>query len=170
MNDARIESRTDRTKIREEIGTMHSAYNELVAQIGDSNWKVHSAIPQWTCGQLAWHLASGLSFIAGQIEGARDGKALNPPAFLVPVLFKANELRVRVASRKATPASVLRDFDAGLTRLLGVLDATDDEALARTATAFFGETRTIGAMFSRPTEHFAEHNADIRKAITSSPR
>ena len=167
MNETTVAAGPDRGAIRAELEGTDSAYRQLVGQIGDANWKTRSGIPEWTCGQLAWHLASSLSFIAGQIEGATRGKATNPPAFLIPLLFKANELRVRVASRKATPTSVLVDFDAGTKRLLALLDATDDQTLPISATSF-QETRTVAEMFHIPADHFAEHSADIRKVLSGS--
>jgi uncharacterized protein (TIGR03083 family) len=167
MNETTTAAGPDRGAIRAELQATDAAYRQLVGQIDDANWKTRSGIPAWTCGQLAWHLASSLSFIAGQIEGATKGKATNPPAFLIPMLFKANELRVRVASRKATPASVLADFDAGMKRLQTLLDATDDQTLPISATSF-QETRTVAEMFHIPVDHFAEHSGDIRKVIGAS--
>jgi uncharacterized protein (TIGR03083 family) len=164
MNDTTTAAGTDRAAIRAELQTTESAYKELVARIDEANWKTRSGIPAWTCGQLAWHLGSSLGFIAGQIEGGVRGKSTNPPAFLMPMLFKASELRVRIASRKATPASVLADFDAGTKRLLTLLDATDDQTLRMSATSF-QQTRTIAEWFRQPGNHFAEHAADIRKVL-----
>ena len=74
------------------------------------------------------------------------------------------ELRVRVASRKATPASVLADFDSGARKLLAVLESFDDETLRLSATRM-GETRTLAGMFQKPVEHLAEHAAQIRVGL-----
>lgn len=164
MNEAMTAVAPDKEAIRSELEATRTAYGVLVEQVGHANWKRPSGIPAWTCGQLAWHVASSVAFMAGQTEGAMKGKALNPPAFLLPVLFKMSEVRVRFASRKATPASVRADMDTGMTRLLALLDATDPAALATSATAF-GETRTIAEMFRLPVTHLAEHAAHIRSAL-----
>ena len=74
------------------------------------------------------------------------------------------EWRVRVASRKATPASVLADFDSGARKLLAVLESFDDETLRLSATRM-GETLTIAALFHKPVEHLAEHSAHIRAGL-----
>jgi len=124
----------DRVVLRAAIEAMAPDFATLVAEIGDGQWKTKSGLPAYTCGQLAWHLASGTSFLAGEIGKAKDGKALNPPAFVRPVLYKMNEWRVRVVSRKATPASVLADFDAAAQKLLAVLESFDDDALRLSAT------------------------------------
>jgi hypothetical protein len=169
MNDTAPATAPTRTALRDELTALGPAFQQLVTEIGDANWRTRSGIPAWTCGQLAWHLAQAVAFQAGQIDAAARGKALNPPSFLLPVLFKLNELRVRVASRKATPASVLAEFDAGLKRQLALLAATDDAALAATVTAF-GGTRTLAATFRQAIDHFTEHAADIRAGLHASDR
>ncbi|MEX2246262.1 MAG: maleylpyruvate isomerase N-terminal domain-containing protein [Dehalococcoidia bacterium] len=154
----------DRAAIRAEIEAMSPEFATLVGAIGDERWKTKSGIPAYTCGQLAWHVASAAGFLAGETAKAKDGKALNPPAFLRPVLYKLGEWRVRVASRKATPASVLADFDSGARKLLAVLESFDDETLRLSATRM-GETLTIAALFHKPVEHLAEHAAQIRAGL-----
>ena len=139
----------DRTAMRSAIEAMTPEFATLVAAIGDDGWKTKSGIPAYTCGQLAWHLAAATGFLAGETAKAKDGKALNPPAFLRPVLYKLSEWRVRVASRKATPASVLADFDIGARKLLAVLESFDDETLGSSATRM-GETLTIAALIHKP--------------------
>jgi uncharacterized protein (TIGR03083 family) len=167
MNETTTAAGPDRAAIRAELEATEVAYRQLVGEIGEANWKTRSGIPAWTCGQLAWHLASSTGFIAGQIEGASKGKGTNPPAFLMPLIFKASEVRVRIASRKATPASVLADFDAGMKRVLALLDATDDQTLPMSAKSFL-DARTVAEMFHIPRTHFAEHSADIRKVLGGS--
>jgi hypothetical protein len=153
-----------RAELRAELLSAQERFHEMVARIGDAHWKRPSSIPVWTCGQLAWHTAAAVPFLAGQIEGAKKGKALNPPSFVKPLLFRLSELRVRIASRNATPASVTADFDAGITRVLALLDATDDATLAVSARAM-GETRTIGGLFRTVPEHIAEHAAQVLQAL-----
>jgi hypothetical protein len=159
---------SDRAVIRGAIEAMGPEFTTLVGEIGDEGWKMKSGIPAYTCGQLAWHIASGTSFLAGEIAKAKDGKALNPPAFLRPVLYKLGEWRVRVASRKATPASVLTDFDTAVRTLLAVLESFDDETLQLSATRM-GETMTIAHMFHKPVEHLAEHADHIRAGLAAAP-
>lgn len=154
----------DRVAIRTAIEAMSPEFAALVEEIGDGRWETKSGIPAYTCGQLAWHLASGTAFLAGQIAKAKDGKALNPPAFVRPILYKMNEWRVRVVSRKATRASVLADFDTAAQKLLAVLESFEDEALRLSATRM-GETMTIAAMFQKPVEHLAEHASHIRAGL-----
>jgi hypothetical protein len=155
---------TDRAAIRAEIVATQAAYRELVGRIGDAQWALKSGNPAWTCGQLAWHMAAGTGFITGQIEAARKGKAMNPPSFLMPVIYKVSELQVKMSSRKATRESVLADFDAGIARLLGVLDSVADAELPVSA-KMMGETRTFAQMFGMTAGHFAEHAPEIRAVV-----
>lgn len=155
----------DRIGTRRSIEAMMPEFMSLVKQMGDTGWTAKSGLPAYTCGQLAWHLAAGTAFLAGEIEKAKDGKALNPPAFVRPVLYKLSELRTRLLSRKATPASVLADFDAASRKLLAVLQSFDDDTLRQSATRM-GETMTIAALFQKPVEHLAEHAAHIRAGLS----
>lgn len=155
---------TDRVAIRAAIEAMSPEFAILVGEIGDQGWKTKTGIPAYSCGQLAWHLAAGTAFLAGEIEKAKDGKALNPPAFVRPILYKLSEWRTRILSRKATPASVLADFDTAAQKLLTVLQSFDDETLRRSATRM-GETMTIAALFQKPVEHLAEHADHIRAGL-----
>jgi mycothiol maleylpyruvate isomerase-like protein len=154
----------DRVAIRSAVEAMAPEFATLMAEIGDEGWKTKSGLPAYTCGQLAWHVASGTAFLAGEIGKAKDGKALNPPAVVRPILYKMSEWRVRVVSRKATPTSVLADFDTAVRKLLAVLESFDDATLRLSATRM-GETMTIAGMFQKPVEHLAEHAGHIRAGL-----
>jgi hypothetical protein len=139
-------------------------FGALVDAIGDDGWHAKSGIPAYTCGQLSWHVASGTAFLAGEIAKAKDGKALNPPAFVRPILYTLSGWRVRVASRKATPETVRADFNAAVQRLLGVLDSFDDGTLNQPATRM-GETLPMSALLLKPVEHLAEHAEHIHEGL-----
>jgi uncharacterized protein (TIGR03083 family) len=154
----------DRAAIRREIEETSAACRELIGRIDAAHWNVPSGNPGWTCGQLAWHLGSSLSFIRGMVERGRQGKGLNPPAFLHPLAYKANEFLVRRRSRAATPESVLADLDAGTAELLRVLDSLSDEELLVEATTM-GERRAVWQQLHVPAEHFAEHAPEITAGL-----
>ena len=167
MNETTTATATaTRAELRAELEAAQARFHDLVARIGEAHWKQRSGIPAWTCGQLAWHVGGSVAFVTGQVEGAKKGKALNPPSLLMPLLLKASELRVRIASRKATPASVLADFDAGMVRALSVLDATDERELGVTVRAF-NETQTLGELFRSIPGHVAEHTAHIEHVLAA---
>ncbi len=160
-------STADREALRAELQATHAEFRDLVASVGEEHWRTRSGNPAWTCGQIAWHLAASPGFIAGQIDSARKGKATNPPSFLMGMIFKMSEMRVKFMSRNATPQSVLTDYDAGVTKMLSVLDAVSDDEFAISKTSF-GQTRTIEEQFHVPAEHFAEHSAEVRAGISSA--
>ncbi|MDP9238498.1 MAG: DinB family protein [Chloroflexota bacterium] len=151
----------DRASIRAGLEATQARYQQAIAGIPDEGWRAASGSnPGWTRGALAWHVASSVNFIAGEIERARKGKALNPPSFLVPLVFRANGLRVKFASRKADRNSVLEDYDAAIARMLRLLDLVRDDEFGVSVTNF-GTTQTIAELFGVPAEHLAEHVASL---------
>ena len=125
---------------------------------------VKSSNAAFTCGQLAWHLTSGLDFSAVIIENARKGKSTSVPSFLMPLGYKINERRIRSRSKGATRDSVLADYDRDQARLLRLLDDVTEAELAIVKTNY-AITQSVGDMFRVPIEHFAEHAPEIRAAL-----
>ena len=154
----------DKTGIRTELEATHDAYRGLIASIPDGKWDTTSGNAAFTCGQLAWHLASGVDFAAGIIESARKGKAAYFPKFLMPLGYKINERRIRSRSKAATRDSVLADYDRDHARLLRLLDEVTDDELAIVKTNY-AITQSVREMFRTPVEHFAEHAPEIRSAL-----
>jgi hypothetical protein len=164
MTDTATTPTVDKAAIRRDLERTHDAYRELIAQIPDAKWAATSRNPAFTCGQLAWHIASGLDFSAGLIEAARKGKQTNVPSFLMPLGNRINVLRIRRGGGKATRDSVLADYDRNQARLLRLLDDVADADFAITKTNF-AITRTVRQMFEIPVDHLAEHAPEIRSAL-----
>ena len=164
MNETTPAAGQEKAALRRELEATHTAYREVVGAIAAARWNARSGNPGWTCGQLAWHLASGVKFSTGLIENARKGKGTNPPSFLLPLGYKANEFLVRRNSRKATRDSVLADYATALAQLLRLLDGVQDHEFALSATNF-GQTKTIREMFHLSAEHFEEHGPEIKAAL-----
>lgn len=154
----------DKAAIRSDLERTHSAYRELISQIPEDKWGVKSGNSAFTCGQLAWHIASGLDFSAGIIDAARKGKQTNVPSFLMPIGYKLNEFRIRSRSKNATRESVLVDYDRDHARLLGLLDEVTDAQLAIVKTNY-GMTQSVRDMFQVPVDHFGEHAPEIRSSL-----
>jgi hypothetical protein len=154
----------DRTALRRDLEATREAFRAVVGEVPDAKWRAKSGNPGWTCGQLAWHIAQGVQFSAGLVRSARAGKQTNPPAFLMPLAYKANEFIVRRNSRNATRDSVLADYDRELTELLKLLDDMPHADFARSATNF-GQARTMEEMFRISIEHLAEHAPQVRAAL-----
>jgi hypothetical protein len=154
----------DKAALRGELEATHAAYRELVGQLPDAKWNAKSSNAAFTCGQLAWHIASGLGFSAEIVENARKGKSTNIPSFLMPLAYKINERRIRSRSKAATKDSVLADYERDSARLLRLLDEVPSEEFSRSFTNY-AQTRTVEEMFRVPVEHFAEHAPEIRAAL-----
>lgn len=154
----------DKAAIRNGLAQTYEAYRELVGQIPEDKWGMKSGNGAFSCGQLAWHIASGLDFSADLIEAARKGKQTNVPSFLMPLGYKINEFRIRSRSKNATRESVLADYDHNHARLVRLLDGVSEDELAIVKTNY-GMTQSIGEMFQVPVDHFAEHAPEIRKAL-----
>ena len=154
----------DKAAIRADLERTHEAYRELVGQIPDGKWDATSGNRAFTCGQLAWHLASGVDFTVGIIEAARKGKQTSVPSFLMPLGYKRNEMRIRRRSRAATRESVLADYERDQARLLRLLDDLSDPEFAIVKTNF-AITQSVREMFNVPVEHFAEHAPEVRAGV-----
>ena len=154
----------DKASIRADLERTRDAYRALVGEIRDAKWDATSGNRAFTCGQLAWHMASALDFSANLIETARKGKQTNVPSFLMPLGNKINELRIRRGSRAATRDSVLADYERHQARLLRLLDDVKDAEFAIVKTNF-ALTRSVREMFNIPVEHFAEHAPEIRSTL-----
>ena len=149
--------------VRRELEETRTAYHALIRELPATQWNTPSGNPGWTRGQLAWHVAETGKFVSGLVKNATKGKGTNPPGFLLPLAFKANEFLVRRKSRNATRESVLADFDENVALLLSALESVQNDQFTMSATNF-GETRTIRQMFGVVSEHFAEHAPHIRNA------
>jgi len=164
MTEMATPTALDKAAIRGDLGRTFDAYRELVAQIPDNKWGATSGNRAFTCGQLAWHIASGVDFSAGLIEAARKGKQTNVPSFLMPLGNKFNVLRIRRGSKAATPQSVLADYERNHARLLRLLDDVTAAEFEIVKTNF-AITRSVRDMFQIPVEHLAEHAPEIRSAL-----
>jgi hypothetical protein len=164
MSEMATAPAADKAEMRTELEATHDAYRGLIGSIPDEKWGATSGNAAFTCGQLAWHVASGVDFAAGIIEAARKGKSTTIPKFLMPLGYKINERRIKSRSKSATRASVLADYEREQARLLRLLDEVTDAELAIVKTNY-AITQSVREMFRLPIEHFSEHAPEIRKAL-----
>ncbi len=164
MTTSTTTSPVDKAALRSELEATLAAFRELVGQLPDAKWNAKSANAAFTCGQLAWHIVSGVDFSAEIIENARKGKQTNVPSFLMPLGYKINERRIRSRSKNATRDSVLTEYEQYQTRLLRLLDEVTDAELDIVKTNY-AIRQSVREMFSVPTEHFAEHAREIRAVL-----
>lgn len=156
---ASAENRTpDREPIRAELEQTQPDFHTLLGSLSDAERRRRSGNPAWTVGQLMWHLASSVGFIAGGIKSARRGRGFNPPAFLANRL---NTLITRWGSRRATRRSIADLYDAGHAKVIAALETIRDDEWVKGARNF-GVYRTVADGFHSVKEHFDEHQADIQ--------
>lgn len=148
----------DREAIRTELEQTRRDFHALLGSLSDAERRRTSGNPAWTVGQLMWHLASGVGFMAGVVHRARRGKGFNPPAFLVDRL---NMLITRWGSRRATRRSITELYDTGHAKLIAALETIDDSEWG-IGSRSFGVSRTVESLFHSIKEHFDEHQADIQ--------
>jgi len=150
----------DRESIRAELEATRQAYHELVNSISPDDWAKETANPGWRVGQILWHLAWGASFFPKGVEQCRQGKARNPPTWIMNPL---NKLITRIGSRRATPQSILEKYDANHARIIACLDGARDDEWDKGVKPLgaFGVYKTIESVFHSVTFHFREHEADV---------
>jgi uncharacterized protein (TIGR03083 family) len=161
---AETASTVDRNAIRAELEDTRSRYSELLDSLSEEDWKRKSGNPAWTVGQLMWHLGRGMEFFSETVDYCRRGKAPNPPGFLIDI---GNTILTRFGSRGATRESVGAKYDAAHEKLVALLDGVRDDEWHKGVTAY-GRLHTIESVFRSVTEHFEEHEADIRKGLGRS--
>ena len=88
----------DKTALRADLERARDASRALISEIPEAKWDATSGNPDFTCGQLAWHLASAVDFAAGLIENALKGKQVYFPSVLMPVGNRINATRIRRGS------------------------------------------------------------------------
>jgi uncharacterized protein (TIGR03083 family) len=153
-----------REALRSELEATRSQYHELLNSLSNEDWNKKSGNPAWNVRQLMWHLARGTEFVSETVGQCRQGKAPNPPAFLIDT---GNSLLTRWGSRGATPESVATKYEAGHAALVAVLDTVQNDEWQKGVTAY-GRPFTIESSFRTVTEHFQEHEADIKKGLGRS--
>jgi DinB superfamily len=151
----------DRNAIRVELEATRSRYHELLGSLSEEDWGKKSGNPSWNVRQLMWHLGRGMEFFSETVDQCRKGKAPNPPGFLIDI---GNTLMTRFGSRGATKESVGAKYDEAHEKLLAELDGVRDDEWQKGVTAY-GRQHTIESVFRSVTEHFQEHEADIKKGL-----
>ena len=165
MTDAETGEATATSPAREAIGaeleSTRSQYHELLSSLSDEDWKKKSANPAWNVRQLMWHLAWAGGFTASGIEACRKGKGTNPPNWIADA---ANTWITRIGSRGANRQSLGEKYDAAHQKVLASLEGVQDDEWQKSARVF-NRDMTIEKTFQDMTEHFKEHEADIKKGL-----
>lgn len=151
--------------LKAELEATRDGYHKLVDSLSEDDWKHKSVNPAWTCGELAFHLASSTGFVRGMVDSAKGGSRFNP-LYLTPrfLLDRLSVMATRMGARGQTAESLKRRYDGDLDRLIAVLDAVEPGAWQSRITVG-GDEHTMEGLFRLVPEHLAEHGEDIRKSL-----
>jgi hypothetical protein len=150
-----------REAIKQELEATKAGFHQLLDSLSDADFKKKSGNPQWTNGQLLWHLGWGLSYVPEGVRRCRAGKNLNLPRGLFNVI---NPWITRWGSRGLTAEKAGQKYDEANAQVLAVLETVKDDEWTRSC-RMAGNAVTIESEFRVPAEHFAEHKADILKSV-----
>ena len=150
-----------REAIRAELEETRAKYHELMNSLSDEDWSKKSANPAGNVRQLMWHLGWAGGFTASGVEACRKGTGTNPPNWITDI---ANTWITRIGSRGAKRQSLGEKYDAAHQKVLASLEGVQDDEWQKGARVFNREM-TIEKTFRDMSEHFKEHEADIKKGL-----
>ena len=155
----------DTEAIRTELEQTREHFRELLMSLSEADWDRKAPSQSWNVRQLAYHTALGMTFMSNTVNRVRQGKNFNPPGPLMAPLNFAAMLMIKQRSRSATKDSLLALYDEGHGLALQALDATTDSEWEQRAIVF-GDSVGPADSFHHMTEHFEEHAAEIRAALS----
>jgi hypothetical protein len=155
----------DRAALKTALEATKGEFRDLVAMIHDEDWAKPTANAAWSVRELTFHL-SGTQFVAQLTEGAAKGGGGFNPLSLLPrgILDRLSVMYVRRGAKKATPASLIERYDAGIARTIAALDKVGEGDWSREVKTF-DEKRTVAEVFQLSVDHMNEHAPEIRAAI-----
>ena len=162
MTDETTDAAT-RDELEQLLETTRSDFHELVAGLSDADWRRKPRGQSWTNGQLCYHMALGVALISQTANRLREGKGVNPPAPLMPVMNLAADMFIRFRSRGATPNSVRDLYDESHKTALATLGQIGGDEWSNGA-RHLGEQRTVESSFRYMREHFEEHRETIQRS------
>lgn len=157
-----------RESVHKELESTRSAFHALLNSIPEQYWTKKSYHPNplfasMSIGQAMLHVSWYPKFIPRFVEAARKGKGFgNLPKFIFAL---ATIIVPRVVSFKETRETVRHKYDQSHAIAISILDTIQEDEWNKGA-KFHNEYRTILRVFKYHTEHFEEHAAEIREALS----
>ncbi len=142
----------------------HAAFHRLLAEIGAGDWERPISGSAWNVREQVCHVANNMAFLyRNELLRTLKGKdAFKPPPF---ILNFANVLITRRGAKKSK-AEAAALYDAGHAQYLAAIDTIRDDQWQRGAKNVLGEYRTVATCFAHLAEHFADHEGQIRSALS----
>lgn len=171
-----------REALRAELETSRSEFQELLASIGERDWRVRSLNRGWTNGELLFHIALGFFLMTPlvivmnifAILPRRCSRAFAALLNLTTPLFNwINGLGPRIGARILNARRLSRTFDRVHRSTLRRLDSIGTAAWSRGMhyprrwDPRFQDFMTMEDVFHYPTIHFHHHRAQIRTEVPS---
>lgn len=142
----------------------HLLANSLTAQ----DWKKTSSNPDWSVGQVMFHMTLAPRFVSSDLFLIRRMRWVpRPPAFLFHGL---NRQYTRLGGRRFTPVTIRDEYDDAHGRALEALyrvqpDEWDLSVPYPGWDPLLSGDVTIRRLFHYLSLHFKHHEADIRSAL-----
>ncbi len=154
-------------KMRMELEETRLAFQNLLRSLSESD--LHRRVPnlqlfypKMKIGLLLLHVSWYPKFFPRYVTCVRKGKGF---ANFPKLIFKLMDLIVpRVMTFKDTRESVAQQYDAAHKIALEALEIVEEHEWDMGA-KFHGEYKTLRKIFHFHAEHFAEHAADIKRAL-----
>jgi hypothetical protein len=149
-----------------ELEETRLGFFSLLQEISDQDWDRPLPGEGWTARQEMAHVTQVISLLPVGIKRATAGQSWSVLA-LVPENLRRwvnGHIIVPVRYKSATRLSITEEYEKAHRVLLGLLGELPDEAWGKGAT-FPSEYRTVEQMAHRPTEHFEEHAAHLRRVL-----
>lgn len=155
----------DRESLKAALEATKGEFRDLVGEIRDEDWAKPTGNAAWSVRELTFHLSSS-QFVAQLAERAAKGGGGFNPLSLLPrsILDRLSVIYVRRGARKATPASLIESYDAGIARTIAAMESVGDGDWSREVKTF-DEKRTLNQVFELSIDHMKEHAPEIRAAI-----
>ena len=150
-----------------ELEATRQSFHDLLATLTREDWDQPSRNPEWTNGQLLWHITGYLFIIPQQLVWLQTGTFPDMTATPADELNRGNVRQARRDAQEQTFASIAQTYEAGHAATLTALVRVRDYAwqlgiqMPDMGPTFTGEYRTIERLFRYHARHFAEHAADI---------
>ena len=168
-----------RERLRLELEQARVGFQDLVAAFSQQGWDAPSQNPNWTNGQLLFHIAFAFMLVPplcrlmrlfGHVSrnwSRRFAAVLNAST---PVFNRINALGPRLAARHYRGEALSRKYDRVYAAIRKQLDLIGDDEWTRGMhypvrwDPRFGEYVTFAELFRYPMVHFEHHRGQLRVA------
>jgi DinB family protein len=151
-----------RRGIREIYEDNRRMFLEMAARLTDADLSKPSANEELTIGELMFHIALSLEYVAEEVASACKGKNLSPMP--KAVYDRLNLMLTRQQAKGQGLASILEKYEAAFDAAVKLLDEIGPDDWKKT-TRFFYMDADVVELFRRQRQHHMEHFAQIQQVL-----